>query len=147
MCAPRILRAWGWQWDRNDWADWRLGWGTGLPTSVGLGNLGFVWGKCRKLCNPFAKRAKAEGRRMESAWPTRRASLRAGLGQRARGSGFLGRNPAPEPLPQCPEVGHSKKLGNAFVWRQEGMRIQEILGSMTMPRQVGEGVLGSLVIF
>lgn len=37
-----------------------------------------------------------------------------GLGQRARGSGFLRRNPAPEPLPQCPEVGHSKKLGECF---------------------------------
>lgn len=39
------------------WAEERAG----LLASAELGNLGFVWGKCLKLCNPFAKWAKAEG--------------------------------------------------------------------------------------
>lgn len=50
--------------------------------------------------------------------PPGRASLGAGLGQRARGSGFLRRNPAPKPLPQCPEVGHSKE---PHFWGRGGM--------------------------
>lgn len=81
---------------------------------------------------------------MECVWPTRQGQPEGWAGQRARGSGFS----APDPLPQCSELGHSKELHfweNVFVWGQEGIRIQEILGHTTMPKQGGEGVLGYLL--
>lgn len=75
--------------------------------------------------------------------PPSRASLRAGQGKEPGALAFL-----PLILSPSAQLGHSKELHfweNVFVWGQEGIRIQEILGHTTMPKQGGEGVLGYLL--
>ena len=80
--------------------------------------------------------------------PPGRASLRAGQGKEPGALAFL-------PLILYPSAQSwatarsyiSHVWENACVWGQESTRIQEILGHTSMPRQGGEGAVGSSGIF
>lgn len=68
----------------NGLAAWCLGGESGgLLAFAGLGNLGFVWGRCLRLCNLIQRGQERKRGRMDLHCP-----LGAGIRQRTRGMGF-----------------------------------------------------------
>lgn len=128
----------------NGLAAWCLGGESGgLLAFAGLGNLGFVWGVPQAL-QPYTKRARAEEGENGFALPTWGWDK-----AKNQGYGFLKKGSCPPPcmlrsVPQCLPVGPRVTfLEECFCVRAKKHFLNRgnSGGTVTMPRQGGEGIL------